>query len=299
MIEYTLKRGDFVNEEKKTFLGIKRWHDAGVRGQGIVVASIENGKTTHSKMVLDVLRQILPEATILTSVKYWRDNEIPEKLDGYTCSLEYSSTDEKEKVEKARELYDKGVFMTCSIGNDGNNKFNSLAKYNEWISVGACILNGNQVIPAVYSSETGYLDFCEITNWDTEFGNFNGSSCATPVLQGLAMLVKCYYKEKFNKILTNSELFNYIRKNCIDVEEEGFDKKTGHGLFILPNINEDIEIKLKIGSKIALVNGKVVELDVEPKIENGRTLVPIRFISEALGCKVDWDGLREEVTIIG
>ena len=138
-----------MNEDKLNYLGIKQWHDAGIKGQGITVASIENGKTTHSKMVLDVLKQILPEATILTSVKYWRDDEIPLNLDGYTCSLEYSSSDDAEKVQKQKELANKNVFMTCSIGNEGDSKFNALAKYNEWISVGACKLSNDRVIPAV------------------------------------------------------------------------------------------------------------------------------------------------------
>ena len=40
-----------------------------------------------------------------------------------------------------------------------------------------------------------------------------------------------------------------------------------------------------------------IELDVPPKIENGRTLVPIRFISENLGCDVEWDELKREVII--
>jgi hypothetical protein len=288
---------DSMNEDKKQFLGIKKWHDAGIKGQGITVASIENGKTTHSKMVLDVLKQIIPEATILTSVKYWREDEIPPNLDGYTCSLEYSSKEIANKIEYQKALCSKNVFMTCSIGNDGSNKCSPFAQYNEWVSVGACRLNNNRIIPAVYSSESGYLDFCEITNWDTEFGNFNGSSCATPVLQGMAMLVKCYYKLKFNKVLTNAELFEFIRNNCMDIEEEGHDKKTGHGLFILPDMEEDMEIRLKIGSKIAYVDDKPIELDVPPKIENGRTLVPIRFVSENLGCEVEWDRLTESIYI--
>lgn len=286
-----------MNEDKKQFLGIKKWHDAGIKGQGITVASIENGKTTHSKMVLDVLKQIIPEANILTSVKYWRDDEIPTSLDGYTCSLEYGSIDEPEKVKKQKELCYKNVFMTCSIGNDGGNKCSPFAQYDEWVSVGACKLSDNHIIPTIYSSESAYLDFVEVTNWDTEFGNFNGSSCSAPVLQGMAMLVKCYYKLRFNKVLTNAELYDFIRKNCIDVDENGFDKKTGHGLFVLPDLEGNMEIKLKIGSKVAYINNEPIELDVPPKIENGRTLVPIRFISENLGYDVEWDGLTESIYI--
>ena len=38
-----------------------------------------------------------------------------------------------------------------------------------------------------------------------------------------------------------------------------------------------------------IVNGKEIKFDVEPTIINGRTLVPMRAIFEALGAKVDWD----------
>lgn len=48
------------------------------------------------------------------------------------------------------------------------------------------------------------------------------------------------------------------------------------------------EIIMSLNSKQAYVNGQLVSLDVPATIENGRTLVPLRFISEALGAKVDW-----------
>jgi len=57
-------------------------------------------------------------------------------------------------------------------------------------------------------------------------------------------------------------------------------------------------IILYIGRKDALVNGRTVYLDVAPKIVQGRTVIPLRFVTEALGCKVDWDGQTMKVTII-
>jgi hypothetical protein len=57
-------------------------------------------------------------------------------------------------------------------------------------------------------------------------------------------------------------------------------------------------IILYIGRKDALVNGRTVYLDVAPKIVQGRTVIPLRFVTEALGCKVDWDGQAMKVTII-
>lgn len=48
-------------------------------------------------------------------------------------------------------------------------------------------------------------------------------------------------------------------------------------------------VELKIGSKTAKVNGISKTLDVAPLVLNNRTLIPLRFISEALGAKVGWD----------
>lgn len=47
-------------------------------------------------------------------------------------------------------------------------------------------------------------------------------------------------------------------------------------------------ITLWVGQKQALVNGQEVDLDVAPSLENSTTFVPIRFISEAFGAKVEW-----------
>jgi len=43
-------------------------------------------------------------------------------------------------------------------------------------------------------------------------------------------------------------------------------------------------------------NDKKLDFDVSPILENGRALVPLRVIFEALGAKVDWDGATNTVT---
>ncbi len=54
-------------------------------------------------------------------------------------------------------------------------------------------------------------------------------------------------------------------------------------------------IILTIGQKDATIDGKTVSNDVTPKIVNDRTMLPIRFIAEALGAKVDW--IEESQTV--
>lgn len=43
--------------------------------------------------------------------------------------------------------------------------------------------------------------------------------------------------------------------------------------------------------------GKNVSTDVKPFVLNGRTMVPIRFVSEALGAKVNWNDQYRTITI--
>lgn len=56
-------------------------------------------------------------------------------------------------------------------------------------------------------------------------------------------------------------------------------------------------IKLQIDNRIAKVDGKDVTLDVPGTIINGSTFVPVRFIAESLGAKVDWDNNTKTVII--
>lgn len=58
------------------------------------------------------------------------------------------------------------------------------------------------------------------------------------------------------------------------------------------------EIIIGIGNTSAYVNGKTVNLDVPATIVNNRTLVPLKFIAEALDCSVDWNGDTKSVYIV-
>lgn len=60
---------------------------------------------------------------------------------------------------------------------------------------------------------------------------------------------------------------------------------------------DDITIVITIGSDKVLVNGKEKTIDSPAFIENDRTYTPIRFISEELGAKVEWNKEAQTVTI--
>jgi hypothetical protein len=56
-------------------------------------------------------------------------------------------------------------------------------------------------------------------------------------------------------------------------------------------------IVLQIGNSTFTVDGNSQTLDSPPIIKNGRTLVPIRAIIEALGGNVGWDGTARKATV--
>lgn len=57
------------------------------------------------------------------------------------------------------------------------------------------------------------------------------------------------------------------------------------------------DVRLSIGDPRATVNGRTVLLDAPAMILNGSTMVPLRFISEALGADVKWLQATETVSI--
>lgn len=59
----------------------------------------------------------------------------------------------------------------------------------------------------------------------------------------------------------------------------------------------DKNVTLTLNSETYYVNGEAKTLDVPAMLINDRTMIPIRAISESLGCKVDWDGDNHMVVI--
>ncbi len=58
-----------------------------------------------------------------------------------------------------------------------------------------------------------------------------------------------------------------------------------------------VPVSASVDAPRIFVNGYFVDSDADPVIENGRTLVPVRIISEKLGYKVDWEESTKTVII--
>ncbi len=60
-------------------------------------------------------------------------------------------------------------------------------------------------------------------------------------------------------------------------------------------------IELWVGKNTATINGEKQNIDtntkVVPTVVNGRTMLPLSFVAQALDCQVDWDAATQEVKI--
>ncbi|MDO9099217.1 MAG: copper amine oxidase N-terminal domain-containing protein, partial [Caldisericota bacterium] len=59
----------------------------------------------------------------------------------------------------------------------------------------------------------------------------------------------------------------------------------------------EVEVILTIGSKKATVGGEAKTLEAAPYIKAGRTMVPVRLISEAFGLSVYYDSQTKSISI--
>lgn len=61
--------------------------------------------------------------------------------------------------------------------------------------------------------------------------------------------------------------------------------------------NEELQLRLTINDPISNVNGYNILLNVAPTVYQNKTLVPLRFVSEATGMKVTWNAAAKTINI--
>ncbi|MGI6436261.1 MAG: copper amine oxidase N-terminal domain-containing protein [Syntrophomonadaceae bacterium] len=62
-------------------------------------------------------------------------------------------------------------------------------------------------------------------------------------------------------------------------------------------VKGNTRVVLPVGSTTPTINGIIFKLDVPARIVEGRTLAPLRFVGEAFGGRVTWDGGTNLITI--
>ncbi|HHW03426.1 MAG TPA: S8 family serine peptidase [Thermoanaerobacterales bacterium] len=263
----------YIDENKKVFefCNIVTWHNAGFTGKGVKIAHLEpdfnyklpffDGRVTnpfgfynpdalnlHQQKTCDIIHQVAPDADIfnlptgypgkpgiIESMKYCIDNQI------YLTSMSLGGTVIKEVEEIEKYAYEHNVFLIKSAGNEGSKGMSGLSNTEYWFTVGACWLRNGKPIRANYSSIGEKLDVMSFSGLYVHDAKTlgrvfsqEGTSFSCPFFVGMLALYYQWFNENYGRFPTIQEAKKFIFENCTDLEDKGFDIKTGFGLFVLP-----------------------------------------------------------------
>jgi len=108
-------------------------------------------------------------------------------------------------------------------------------------------------------------------------------------------------KEGNNDIILAQIMANFTKKGYDYYKSQSSEIKANDSdvpeitVYDIPSSIRGLEITLN--KREATVGIDPVELDVAPFAENGRTMVPIKFISETLGFIVKWDPINQSISV--
>lgn len=148
--------------------------------------------------------------------------------------------------EAVNRMSYEGIIMVVAAGNDGyiKNAINCPGQAEHCITVGAVDSNYNwvwfsSVGPTVDGNRKpdvvaiGY----NVETYDVGGGTriASGTSFSTPAIAG----VFAKMAEKYGTKYSPEQYYKALRESCIDLDEEGYDYKTGYGL---PNVSMGLKV---------------------------------------------------------
>jgi|GEM_PF-1205751 len=187
-------------------------------------------------------------------------------------------------------------------------------------SNGANILNGQTYLPLTPGKFTINLQADKGDGFSKEvnvadpssYNNLKLSTKNNIVKKGSEIKVEAIGEYKGRNINISPRVLNYsfedlnaeVNPNNFNIKINDYGKnpkilvKLGGKTTSLSLYDENTRlIKMKINDVNYTVNGQAKKMDAKPFISNSRTLVPLRFIIEAIGGDVQWDGDSRIVTV--
>ena len=187
-------------------------------------------------------------------------------------------------------------------------------------SNGSNILNGQTYLPLTPGKFTINLQADKGDGFSKEvnvadpssYNNIKLSTKNNIVKKGSEIKVEAIGEYKGRKINISPRVLNYsfedlnaeVNPNNFNIKINDYGKnpkilvKLGGKTASLSLYDENTRlIKMKINDVNYTVNGQAKKMDAKPFISNSRTLVPLRFIIEAIGGDVAWDGDSRVVTV--
>ena len=257
-------------EEALDFLGITAWHKAGYTGKGIKILSDErvcqkkhpdvispsgfSSKSGHGDDVMSHIKLVAPDATFIAypfsgtfgTDSYKCNGAEYIKSEGVhvftTSSLGQFPNGGKQKA--IQDCIKAGCIFFIAAGNDNLKGLKAESRYEGYLAIGGVkprftgeykwndpIYDWNNFIKTNYSSVGEELDYVTLA----EILGVSGTSHCAPVFAGMVADVQQFFLEKAGRVLKPIEMERFVADNLLDVDIDGFDVRTGHGLFRLPD----------------------------------------------------------------
>ncbi|SFL80905.1 S8 family peptidase [Salibacterium qingdaonense] len=248
------------NDAERRKVNADVWHNAGYIGNDVKVVLLDSGGDArdnmedwyhepvedydehgHSTNVGFVCREFAPGVQIYVMENndeghQWVLDHLDD-IDLINVSMAgYSGSTVPSYVERYKEL---DIPLICGSGNDGYDAQVSYpAAYDFTIAIGALHL-GNGGAGAYYANQGEALDAVTYSNIyvqrdDGHTFGVTGTSFSAPMATGMLACWMQWRKENGLGRPTREETRQFVHENCRDIQDEGFDWETGHGLFCLP-----------------------------------------------------------------
>lgn len=213
----------------------------------------------------------------------------------YTAKNNGSAVTEKTSFDETRDvtvyaIWKKEEKKTITVGydpNGGSGKMNSeVYEYGESLTVKKCKFTkrGKEFYKWVLYRTADETFYTPKNGWQT----FDDQEKYSYGIDGFEPGDRLLVNEEWMEDCSEETMFCFVAV-WADAEEE-----------IEEETDEELTIKLYIDNPKMSVNGRNVEIDSQgtsPCIINGRTMIPIRAVIEAMGGTVSWNGNLQQVTL--
>ena len=248
-------------------LGVTAWHDAGYTGKGVHIASVEDfanaPKNAHASLTCLACKEVAPDAEYHylpqsrngAEGKTMSETEFLARLVGRVETENISvwfgsrSSTTDNQLDKALNTVPQ-LTAFFSAGNTGDRNGSTFINAKNIYGVGAVNVTWAHsilgvpsegahmtVVPSFYSSESDAVDFAAPTDIYVNGQQFDGTSCSTPVLAGMAALVNQLFIERTGKPLDRDAMYAFLFDNCYKISGKTHHPKSGWGMPILPPID--------------------------------------------------------------
>lgn len=291
-----------IKENKVEFdnMNITKWREEGFFGKGSTVVILDVGgmplarhniiepfrvkgkdeKNGHKTHVCGVVREMLPEATIVAfhwsgdfkdEIIAWIE-EHQNEIDVINCSFEGRGS----AFERLKDLKRFDIPIMGGTGNESEPKGINTVSLDFITGIGAWGSVYDRL--ATFSNYGLYLDFVAYTgiSYQTNKGSylFHGTSCSSPVAACLIALGNENRRRQGLKKMTRQEAFEFQLEHVDDKLTPGRDFESGYGLVRLPS-----EIPVYEQPKKIEVDGlKINQKFIKQNFVKGRKNQPIQYI---------------------